>query len=425
MSIQDRSQRRYDITVWGATGFVGSLVAKYLAQSCPIDLNIAIAGRDSAELSKVHSELVPLRKKEIGIIIADSFDEQSLNTMVKETKVIIASVGPFAKYGTPLVDACVRFGTHYCDLAAEPIWIRSIIDKYHKKAHDNKVNIVHSCGFDSIPSDLGVFMVSQYVKQKYGADCGNTKTIVESLKGRISGGTIDSLLLMMESPKEELNRSKDPYYFNRERHSAVQKDFTGIGFDKDSNTWVYPFVMAMVNTKVVRRSNELLDNAYGPNFTYCEKQAAKSFFNAGYTFIFMFLFALLIRFALIRNLVRRWIPQPEQKPTTQERNEGNFSLRIISEVDYQNPGAAPKKAGEIETKTVAPQKVQGLVKGFGDPGYQETAKIISESAICLASLPENEVKGGVLTPASSMGNKLIDRLINAGMVFEVVDEPKV
>jgi len=401
--------RKYDIVVFGATGFTGELVAKYMIEHCPSELRWALGGRDLAKLKTVSERL---GRTNIDLLVADSSNQASMDAMVAQTRVVLTTVGPYSKYGTPLVDACVRLGAHYCDLTGESPWIRKMIDKYHQQAEEKGVAIVHCCGFDSIPSDLGVLMVVRHMSSKLNRKCGPLKYIIGPMKGGASGGTLASMVELFNLPREELKKSRDPYFLNptNMRGETRQPDMKFIEYDEDVGKWVIPFFMGPVNTRIVRRSNALLGNSYGPTFVYKEVASFNSMIQAFFVWLGMAAFVVLMAIPFTRGLLQKVLPKPGEGPTEQQRKEGHFTVTFVGETHPESP-------------TEKPTKVRAKVNGYADPGYGETAKMISESAICLATLPRNSLKGGVVTPASSMGLELVERLKKAGMTFEITSPP--
>ena len=260
-------KREFDIIIWGASGFTGRLVAEYLSQNySPNELKWAIAGRDGNKLNKIRDQYLD---EKIPIIIADSFDEISLKKMTKRTKVICTTVGPYAKYGSLLVKSCVSSKTHYCDLAGEAQWIRKMIDLHHEDAKDNNVRIVNSCGFDSIPSDLGVYYIHKNISKKNLS----IRMRVTGAKGTYSGGTYASMQnIIKEAFKDrEVRKSlTNPYGLNPvgQQDGLDKRDLKSVKYDKRIKSWISPFLMAGINTRIVRRSNALSNCSYGKEFTY-------------------------------------------------------------------------------------------------------------------------------------------------------------
>ncbi len=402
------AKREFDIILWGATGFTGSLVAQHFVDTYGGDLNWALAGRNPKKLEHVRDQL---NDPNIPIIEADSYDQAGMDALASRAKVICTTVGPYASYGTPLIAACAKAGTHYCDLTGEIQWMSSTIRDYHDIAQASGARIVHTCGFDSIPSDLGVLYTQQQMQRVHGVYAEHIKARVGKFKGGASGGTIASMMVMMEQmskdPKirEEL---ENPYSLNPE---GEQNGLDGLDdnraiFDEDFGQWTSPFVMASVNARVVRRSNALADYPYGRNFRYDERQltgedkrgqkkAKNIALGSKLTPVFMTL-------SPIRKLAGRFLPKPGEGPSPEEQRSGHF------EMFFHGRSTDGSKA------------VRTRVSGDRDPGYGATSRMLGESAVCLAR-DELICKGGLWTPASSMGQQLIQRLeANAGIQFELL-----
>ncbi len=395
----------YDVVVWGASGFTGRLVAEYIYKKYGLNKSLkwAIAGRSIDKLKQIKKHF----SSDIPIITADINNLSSLNDMASKTKVICTTVGPYAKYGTDLVEICIRNKTHYCDLAGEVQWIRKVIDKYHKTASENNVKIVNSCGFDSIPSDMGVFYIQEKSKQTFGVKASRIEMRVAGVKGGISGGTYASL----SNVSVEANKNKEifktlinPYGLNpaNEMEGPDGPDLRKVIYDPYSKNWMGPFVMAAINTKIVRRSNALLDYYYGKNFMYNEatisgKGAAGKI--KGYLMAFpLFILSVAKPNSLLKKIIDYMLPKPGQGPSKKNRESGFYNLRFYVEIDD-------------EVKAFA------KVTGDMDPGYGSTSKMLAESAISLAKDDLNNF-GGVLTPSTAMGKFLLKRLVdNAGLTF--------
>ena len=272
----NNNQRQHDIVVWGASGFTGKLVTEYLYGKYGVggELRWAIAGRNREKLESLCSAL-GIESGSLPIVIADSFDAQSMQNLARDTKVVLTTVGPYAKYGTALVEACVSQGTHYCDLAGESQWMRKMIDSFQTDAEKSGARIVHSCGFDSIPSDIGVWFLQREAQKLHGAPCTEIKLLVKAMKGGASGGTFASMMNAMEEARHDRDVAKilvDPYSLNPagERSGPDGREQSGVEYYAESDTWTAPFVMAAVNTRVVRRTNALLHYPYGRDFRYSE-----------------------------------------------------------------------------------------------------------------------------------------------------------
>jgi len=407
----DNSEREFDVIVWGATGFTGQLVAEYMAQTYGVngDLKWAIAGRSVEKLSQVADDVAGLEATNLQQLIANSDDPDSINALVQKTRVICTTVGPYALYGDVIVAACAEFGTHCCDLTGEVQWMQRMIEKYQAVAESSGARIVHTCGFDSIPSDLGVLFLQQQMKEKHGEPATQIKYRVVSMDGGASGGTVASMMNMMEEAKVDPSISEtlaDPYALNPPNmpRGPDGGDQTGPEFDMDFKQWTAPFVMAGINTRVVRRSNALMDYVYGKEFRYSEAMLTgegpggyiKAAMVAGVSALMM----ITAAFSPTRSLLQKVAPAPGEGPSKEAREKGSFNIEFIG------------KCGE--------HRLKARVTGDKDPGYGATCKMLAESAVCLAR-DELEIGGGIWTPASAMGDKLIERLNEkAGMTFELI-----
>lgn len=405
--------REFEIVLWGATGFTGKLVAEYLLRrhGAGGELRWALGGRNAAKLEAVRRELGA--DESLPIVVGDGADEAFLDSLVRRTQVVCTTVGPYAKYGSPLVAACARAGTHYCDLTGETQWIRRMIDAHQKEAEGSGARIVHTCGFDSIPSDLGVFFVQSEITRRDGAPARHVRYRVADFSGAASGGTIHSMLNLMEEAGADPAVRRvlvDPYSLNPEgeRHGPDGRDAMGPAWDDAFEQWTAPFVMAAINTRVVRRSNALLGWAWGRDFRYDEAtlmgagpvaMLKAAGFSAGLT-------AVMAGGAIgpIRRALTGRLPAPGEGPSAEQRERGFFDIRLHAEPSKE--GAAPLRA---------------RVYGDRDPGYGSTAKMLGESALCLAR-DGLTVGGGFWTPASAMGEPLLERLnTHAGVSFTLGD----
>lgn len=418
------AKSEFDVIVWGATGFTGQLVADYLLHSYglpatddapaiegkyPEVVRWAIAGRNAAKLAALQERLGVA----VPTVIADSDDEASLVELVERTTVVLTTVGPYAQYGSKLVAACAASGTHYCDLTGEVQWMRKMIDQHQGAAQASGARIVHTCGFDSIPSDLGALFVHNAMRAQSNDDCGYVKYRASKFKGGMSGGTIASMMYMMEEADKDPGLKDllaDPYALNPVGASRGLDgpDKMTPEYDEDFDNYVAPFVMAGINTRVVRRSNALMNNRYGHKFCYDEGTLmgdgptgfAKSLAMSGT----MALTTGATAVRPLRELMQRFVPQPGEGPDETLRENGFF------EIEFYARGAADP---DVE--------VRAVVRGDKDPGYGSTSKMIAESAICLA-LDNLTVGGGIWTPASAMGEQLIKRLHErAGVTFTLRD----
>lgn len=403
----DRS-RRFDIVLFGATGFTGRLVAEYLAEHYgDSGVRIALAGRNRGKLEEVRRGL-PKVANGWPILIADSHDRASLDAVAKDASVVCTTVGPYAKYGAELVAACVARGTDYCDLTGETQFVRRMIDQHHAAAKKTGARIVHCCGFDSIPSDLGTLMMQHASQERFRAPLQKLTYFAGETKGGFSGGTVASMLNLFEEIQRDKSVLKilgNPYALNPEgeRKGPDGSDQKGVRFDRDLGQWTAPFVMAAINTRVVRRSNAILGYPWGKDFRYAEVMSTGKGPRglARATAITSFLGGFMGAAAIdpIRKLLAsRVLPKPGEGPSKQARDQGFFVTRFVG-------------------KTADGRELRGRVAGTSDPGYGETAKMLAESALCLALGGPSD--GGVRTPASTMGMLLVERLRQAGMTFEV------
>ena len=398
--------RKYDLVVWGATSFTGKLVTEYLFNKHRSSkIKWAIAGRNLDKLEKVRSQVAD---ENIPIFIADSFDEKSLLKFVKKTRVVCSTVGPYSLYGTKLVKLCVENNTNYCDITGEAHWIRTLIDDYHEEAKSKKIKIVNSCGFDSIPSDMGVYFIQNEIKKTYKNYANSIKMRVAGVRGGISGGTygsINNLLKEAYSNKKIFRVLNNPYGLNpkNKMEGMDKKDLRKIIFDKESNSWIYPFIMAGINTKIVRRSHALTNFQYGKDFRYEEAMmSGKGISGLLKAILAVFPLAMigLNPNSLLKKIVNSYMPKPGEGPGPKKRKNGFYNLRFYVTIDER-------------------RKAFAKVVGDNDPGYGSTSKMLAESALCLAfdKLPENY---GVVTPSIAMGKQLLERLRNnAGLDFKI------
>jgi short subunit dehydrogenase-like uncharacterized protein len=415
--MSNTSKAEFDLILWGATGFTGRLVAEYLARNQDTHrARWALAGRDRARLEQVRSGLAAINPAcaELPVLLADARDPASLDALVARTRVIISTVGPYARYGSELVAACVRGGRDYCDLTGEVQWMRRMIDAHHTQARETGARIVHTCGFDSIPSDLGVFMLQEYMREHHGGHCSRVRFHVTRMRGGFSGGTVASLLQAVDESMADPNVRRvlgNPHALDPEprRGTPEERDQLGVSYSRELGRWTAPFVMASVNTRVVRRSNALLGYPWGKDFLYSEVSSfapgVKGMVTAAGMSVGLGAFMVATTVPVVRRLLeKRVLPAPGEGPSAEERERGHFEVRLVGE-------------GQ-STKTGRPVRLEATVAAKGDPGYAATARMLAESALCLA-FDELPAQGGVLTPASCMGLELVERLRRAGMTFEV------
>jgi short subunit dehydrogenase-like uncharacterized protein len=403
--------RDLDVVVYGATGFVGLLTAKHLAEHAPAGTRIALAGRSESKLERTRADL----GVDWPVVVAEATDEAALAKLAASTRVVITTVGPYAKYGRALAHACAAAGTDYVDLTGEVLFARASIDENDALARETGARIVHSCGFDSIPSDLGVHVLHERIAADGAGDLTDT-TLVVTMRGGISGGTIDSMRHQLDVVKDDkaLRRvAASPYSLSPDRAAEPdlgrQEDMVslpGAAVDPSLRGTLAPFVMASYNTRVVRRSNALRDWTYGRRFRYREVMSVGTspLSPVVATGVKVGLGALVAGLALAptRFVLDRILPKPGDGPDEKTRNEGSFTTDIF-------------------TTTTTGARYKARIRAKGDPGYAATAIMLGESALALAldrdALPPTD--GGVLTPATAIGNALVTRLRTAGFTITV------
>jgi short subunit dehydrogenase-like uncharacterized protein len=386
---------KFDIVVYGATGFTGQLVAEYLAAhytgaDAP---KWAMAGRSHDKLASVRDAVGA--PKDTALIVADASDPASLKAMVEQTRSVLTTVGPYQLYGNDLLAACVASGTDYFDLCGEPIWMHQMIDKHEAAAKASGARIVFSCGFDSVPFELGAFFVQEEAKRVFGAPASRVKGRVRAMRGTLSGGTAASGRATFEAVAKDLSLVtilNDPFALTPGFKGPKQPKGNKAAFEEDLQSWTAPFMMALINTRNVHRSNMLMGFPYGREFVYDEMvltgAGEKGEANA--------------KKVMAANSEKTGpsAPKPGEGPSKQERENGLYDLLYIA---------------------VAPdgREVRAAVKGDRDPGYGSTSKMISECAICLLR-DAPDVPAGFWTPGAAMQHKLIKRLVDhAGLTFEV------
>ena len=389
------SSSKFDIVVYGATGFTGQLVAEYLAAhyAGKSDPKWALAGRSLEKLASVRDAIgAPAGT---ALIRADASDPASLKAMVDQTRSVLSTVGPYQLYGSELVAACVATGTDYFDLCGEPVWMRQMIDAHQATAQSSGARIVFSCGFDSLPFELGVFFCQETAKKILGAPVGRVKGRVRAMKGTFSGGTAASIKATFAAAAKDLSLVallKDPFVLTPGFEGPKQPPGNKPLLDEDLGMWTAPFVMATINTRNVHRSNLLMGFPYGKDFVYDEMvltgPGEKGEANARRVV------------AANAEMGRPGGPKPGEGPSKEERESGLYDLLFVG-------------IGE------GGRQVRVAVRGDRDPGYGSTSKMIAECAICLLR-DAPEVLGGIWTPGAAMGNRLIKRLLDhAGLTFEV------
>ncbi len=398
--------REFDIIIWGASGFTGRLVALYLFNKygATRELKWAMGGRNLTKLERVRDELAD---KNIPLVIADSNDLTSLLNMARRTKVICSTVGPYAKYGSNLVEACIKSHTDYCDLAGEVQWMHKMINRHHEEAIINGSKIVHACGFDSIPSDMGVYFIQKEAKAKRGVLAQKIKMRVAAISGGISGGTYASLNRVLEDAQKDKIIYKiltNPYALNpiNEQFGKDKSELKSVIFDKVSQSWIGPFIMASINTKVVRRSNFLSGYTYGKSFRYDEATILGKGFLGRIKGIISAISIGIIMSAkhgsIFKNSLDLIFPSTGEGPSKKKMEQGFYNLRFYITL-YDGSNAFARVTGDM------------------DPGYGSSSKMLAESAVCLAKDKLSNISG-VLTPSAAMGESLLKRLKkNAGLTF--------
>ena len=416
MNSPERSTRPYDLIVFGASGFTGRLVAQYLVQAYGASAKYAheaptwaMAGRSAAKLESVR-DLIGA-PNDLPLITVDAQDADSLTAMAQQAKVIVTTVGPYQLHGELLLKACVAAGTDYVDLCGEPNWMADMIRCHEVAAQTSGARIVFSCGFDSIPFDLGVLHLQTQARRVFGAPLRQVQGRVKVMKGGFSGGTAASLLATLNAVSGSAAVAasmRNPFALTPGFAGPAQPDDSVAVFDEAANSWAGPFVMAAINTKNVHRTNALRGHAYGRDFTYDERQLtgpgrAGELRARGLASTATWQNRLL-GFGPTRKLIARFaLPQPGEGPSLHERESGCYELWFSGQSD-------------------AGQSLRTVVKGDRDPGYGSTCKLIAESALCLIrELDHLATPGGVWTPAAAMGTALIQRLNErAGLTFEAV-----
>ena len=413
----NREQRDYAVVLYGATSFVGQITAHYLAEFLSTNkdkggntVTWAIAGRDEEKLNELQSKLA----SKVDIIIANSDDAASLDTMTEQTQVIISTVGPYLKYGEPLIKSCVSNGTDYVDLTGEAIFIKDMMDKYQEAAKQSGARIVNSCGFDSIPSDLGVYFTQKQAEAKFDSACDVIHMRVKAAKGGLSGGTIASMATIFEEVGQDKSRRKqvaNPYLLNDDKNApnVRQSNVSKPEYDSEHKRWLAPFVMASINTRIIHRSNQLLGYEYGRDFRYDEAMWMKDGIKGKLTSYALSAgllgFATAMMITPSRELLSKHVlPKSGSGPSEEEQENGYFDIRLFG-------------------KTANQETITTKVTGDKDPGYGSTSRMLSQAALCLAQdISKEAVGGGFWTPASAMGDKLLARLEeHAGLSFDVID----
>lgn len=402
--------RDYDVVLYGASGFTGKQTAQYFAQHAPSTLRWAIAGRNRAKLETVKQAL-GAAFRHVDVLVAESHDQAAVDAMVARTRVLLTTAGPFALYGNTLVDACVRHQAHYVDITGETTWVKTLIERHHQQAAADGTRIIPFCGFDSVPSDLGAYLLVRHIQRDLHTSCRSVRAF-HQMRGGVNGGTLATAFNVYEQGLAA--QVRDPFLLNPPgEHPPEQvrknQDPVAPHFESSVNSWVGPFVMGPINTRVVRRSAALAatwGEPYGVEFSYQEYLkfsgplgwAMAAGMSAGGA-----LFELALQSPL-RPALKSLAPQPGSGPSERTMNEGWFRCELVAE-------------------TSDGRKVRGSISDKGDPGNRATVKFLCEAALCLAlqeaELPGGAQRGGLLTPATGLGEVYAERLRQAGMRIEL------
>ena len=406
-----------DVVAFGATSFVGKILCRYLLEEFGThgELKWAAAGRSQAKLEELRDSLGAKAAK-LPLVVADAADESALRKLCASTRVVVSTVGPYALYGEPLVKACAESGTDYCDLTGEVQWIRRMVQRHEAAARKSGARIVHCCGFDSIPSDLGVHFLQRQAMSALGAPCKRVKMRVKAMRGGMSGGTVASLMnVVKEAASDPALRKElaDPYSLCPPGLATKvrQPEVRSVEFDADFGAWLAPFVMSAINTRVVHRTNALSQQAYGADFSYDEAmlmgrglkgRLAATGMTAG---LGGFMLAGAIG-PLRAGLERFVLPKPGEGPSPEAQRKGFYDLRFVG-------------------TTADGRQIRTKVTGDADPGYGSTGKMLGQAAACLALDIDKKAAtpGGFWTPATIFGDRLIQRLTaRSGLSFELVPD---
>jgi short subunit dehydrogenase-like uncharacterized protein len=395
--------RDLDLIVYGASGYTGRLVAAAVAARAPAGLRWSVAGRDRDRLARVRDDVA----HDAEILVADAHDADALAEMARRTRAVVTTVGPYARHGTPLQVACAEAGTHAADLSGEPLWMRDTIDLLHDRARGTGARLVHACGFDSVPSDLGVLAVQEAALRRHGRPCRRIVHAFGPMRGGVSGGTLSSGLATLDAVTEDPPARRalgDPDLLAP--GGAPSPDPLGGAWPQRHvhlDDWTAPFPMAHINAKVVRRTRHLLDEPWGEEVSYLERMRTETWARAAAIGLGTSVGVALMSAKPLRALARRALPKPGQGPSDEVRENGFFRSTLIGHVDAAVP------------------PLIGRVAGSGDPGYAATARMLAETGLLLA-LDEVPVEGGVLTPAVAGGRRLIERLREVDVRIEVDDD---
>jgi len=410
------STRPRDVVAFGATSFVGKILCRYLLEEFGTHgaLKWAAAGRSKTRLEELRDSL-GTRAAKLPLVLADAADAASLRKLCASTRVVVSTVGPYALHGEPLVRACAESGTDYCDLTGEVQWIRRMLQRYEATARESGARIVHCCGFDSIPSDMGVYFLQREARSRSGAPCTRIKMRVKAMRGGISGGTVASIMnLVKEASANPALRKElaDPYSLCPAGSASTvrQPEVRSAALDPDFDAWVAPFVMGAINTRIVHRTNALSKHAYGSDFVYDEAmlmgRGPKGALAAAATTAGLAGFMIAGAIGPLRAALERFVlPKPGEGPSPEAQRKGSFDLRFIG--------------------TMADgHRIRSKVTGDRDPGYGSTGKMLGQAAACLAlDVDRAATPGGFWTPATIFGDRLLQRLTDhSGLKFEIVSD---
>ena len=389
------SEREFDLVLFGATGFTGRLVGEYIARQKP--KRWAIAGRNREKLAALGFDA--------PILVADAMDPAACTDVAARARVVCTTVGPYSKYGSALVAACAEAGTHYCDLTGEVHWMREMIDAHHDRARQTGARIVHTCGFDSIPSDLGAWATQQEFIHRFGRPAQKVTAFFGEQSGGMSGGTAASGFAIAEAMSDPFVRRvlRNPYALDPDPAAPHPKvDGPAVGWDPYLKMFFVPFFMAATNSPVVRRGHALAGYPWGPDFVYREVMStpgnARGAIMATAITVGLAALAAAMKRPRVRGMLQQRAPKPGEGPSQDKRERGHWKVRFVAE------------DGDDKLLYIVGDPA-------GDPGYASTAKMLGESALCLA-YDELDSPGGCLTPSIAMDGALLERLRNAGLIFE-------
>ena len=401
--------RDFDLILFGVTGYTGRLVAEALLESDVGDLRWALAGRTKSKLESVRERIAQRFPEAAGLplVLADVRDEESIRSMARSTRVLCTTVGPYARFGGPAVEACVAEGTDYCDLTGEVGFMRRNIDSFHESAKEKQCRIVHACGFDSVPFDIGVYAIQQKFQERYERPASIVRTATGRMKGTFSGGTIASMALLMDTLRVDKGARRllgNPYALVPGDTGPDSNESRAVRYSNEHSQWTTPFIMAGCNTRVVRRSHALLGKPWGTRFSYTEVMGTgpggRGWMRAQGMRLLLALLVTVVAVRWLRAIaLGRFLPRPGEGPSEQQRNEGYFETLVDARDDFDS--------------------LQLRVKGKGDPGYLATSRMLAQCALSLAKDPLPE-RYGVLTPGAVLGDSLLRRLPRVGIRFDLV-----